>query len=199
MECNPHTSNLFAGPSLRAAPRTRRIRSCSRGLLALDKQAGATDRTGCSAPTRQWGFCLSVAAISGVTIVAGRSPHWPAAIVTDCSMPTRPSDHPAPTTLSFDRRHHPSRVPTRRPTPWNCNTEADREVNAPRHSPMRVASVAGEERRHRITVIPDKALLHTRPNFARCQMGPDGVSVVFGGKMGNGGQAAGPHGRPLCD
>jgi len=63
--------------------------------LALDKQADATDRTGCSAPTRQWGFCSSVAAISGVTIVAGRSPHWPAAIVTDCSIPAYKTERPS--------------------------------------------------------------------------------------------------------
>ena len=38
---------------------------------------------------------LMGAAISGVTIVASRRPHWPAVGVTDCSMPAYKTERPS--------------------------------------------------------------------------------------------------------
>jgi len=35
------------------------------------------------------------AAISGATMLASTSPHWPAAIVTDCSMPAYKTERPS--------------------------------------------------------------------------------------------------------
>ena len=40
-------------------------------------------------------IALMGAAISGATMVASRSPHWPAAIVTDCSMPAYKTERPS--------------------------------------------------------------------------------------------------------
>ena len=145
---------------------------------------------------------LMGAAISGVTFVASRSPHWPAVGVTDCSMPAYKTERPSsPTISSFDRRRHPLRVPMRRLTRSHWNTEADRESGAPQCLPGRLRRShrkgvgTGSERWAMLQLSPNKALLHVPEPCAR----PNGVNAASGGKCRNGGRAAGPHGRPLCN
>ena len=61
---------------------------------------------------------LMGAAISGITIAASRSPHWPAAVVADCSMPAYKSERPScpdglaprPATPPFKGANAPSGV-----------------------------------------------------------------------------------------
>ena len=114
------TSNLCSPARLPwvAVSRIRRI-DHGRGQLAQDRQVG------CNRSYRPRRVGPAVPFLFLVSWAPNQRRHHrgeakpalaqPSSPIVLCP-PTRPSPHPAPTTLSFDRRHHPSRMPTRRPT-----------------------------------------------------------------------------------
>jgi len=106
--CHPYTSRCESLWNSNAAPAicclglkwrsgTRRIHPCSGALLLHDTWADtSTGRLRRADPAVPFLLiALMGAAISGITMVASKSPHWPAP-VTDCSLPAYKSERRPP-------------------------------------------------------------------------------------------------------